>query len=118
MDGLGRVSTGSRNYIKPVAKPNKDVTIKSKKYELVIDNKQFGKKVGKHAKDFGLTPGDPENREKIKEIINNIIDAPDEIVKGMWRGQRAVLPSGAKADGSVDKDGVENARVKKARGKI
>lgn len=138
MDGLGRVSTGPKNYVKSVAKPNKDGTIKAKKYGLVIDDKQFGKKVGKHAKDFGLTPGDPENREKMKEIINDIIDDPDEIVKGMWRGQGAVLPSGAKADGPVDfvikgndvvvardgkfvtilKDGVDNARVKKARGKV
>lgn len=139
MDGLGRVSTGSRRYAKHVAKPNRDVTIKvTKKYELEIDDKQFGKKVGKHAKDFGLTPRAPENRDIIKGIINDIIADPDEIVKGMWRGQGDVLPSGARADGSVDfvikgddvvvardgkfvtllKDGVNNARVKKAREKI
>lgn len=44
MDGLGKLSVGSRNYLKPVVKPNKDVTIKvAKKYELAADDKQFEK---------------------------------------------------------------------------
>ncbi len=44
MDGLGKLSVGSRNYLKPVVKPNKDVTIKvAKKYELATDDKQFEK---------------------------------------------------------------------------
>ena len=73
----------------------------------------------------------------LKEIIDNIVKNPDEVVKGKWRGQGEVLPNGNRADGPVDfiikgndvvvakkgefitvlKDGVNNARVKEARGK-
>ena len=37
MDGLGKLSVGSRNYLKPVVKPNKDVTIKVAELPVLSD---------------------------------------------------------------------------------
>lgn len=132
MDGLGRLA--------PRAVIKKNVAAKAKKVYtkgINIDDKQFGKKIGKHAKDFGLKPGDKDNREKVKSIVNDIVNNYDEIVPGKWRGQGELLPNGGHAGGIVDfiikgndvvvakngnfitilKDGVNNARVKEARGK-
>lgn len=141
MDGLGRIAgAGVKKYVKPIENKIINDKINNKKstnrsYKLIIDDAQFGKKVGKHAKDFGLSPRDMESRDKVKKIIKDIIEDPDEIVQGLWRGQGRILENGARADGMVDfiikgsdvvvskdgvfvtilKDGVENARVKKAR---
>lgn len=49
--------------------------------------KQFGKKVGKHARDFGLNPASAEDREKFNRIIQDITDHADEQRIGSWRGQ-------------------------------
>ena len=49
--------------------------------------KQFGKKVGKHAKDFGLNPASAEDRDEFNRIVQDIIDHADEQRIGSWRGQ-------------------------------
>ena len=100
-----------------------------------IDEKQFGKKVGKHAEDFGLNPADSASRQNIRDIIDDIVKNRDDIFRGTWRGQGEQLPSGNRKDGPVDfiikgddvvvakdgnfitllKDGVNNPRVKSVR---
>lgn len=69
---------------------------------VIINDKQFGKKVGKHAADFGLDPSDKGSREKMREIIQNIAQHRDEIVRGSWRGLGGVLESGNRASGPAD----------------
>lgn len=102
-----------------------------------FSDKQFGKKVGKHALDFGLNPADINSRKSMEDIINDIVKNRDEIVHGTWRGQGELLPSGRRADGPVEfiikgndvvvahngkfitilKDGIHNTRVKRAKKK-
>lgn len=89
--------------------------------------KQYGKKIGKHAQDFGLDASKEADRLKMHEIIADIINNKDEIRIGSWRGQDIdvlFFVKGndvviTKADGefvTILKDGVKNsARVKNAR---
>lgn len=100
-----------------------------------ISEQQFGKKIGKHAQDFGLSAADPGDRKKLMELIQSVARDRDFVVQGLWRGQGQVLPNGNRNDGIVDflikgndvvvaKDGVfitilkngviENSRVRKA----
>lgn len=90
--------------------------------------KQFGMKVGKHAKDYGLDPSKAEDREKFKSIINNVQSNADEVRIGFWRGQKEDVLFYIKGEDVVITDqnnefitlmkgGVNNVRVKNARNK-
>lgn len=90
--------------------------------------KQFGKKVGKHAIDFGLDPSKAEDREVFQGIINNIMNNSDEVRIGFWRGQSedvlfhilgddVVITDQNNEFISILKGGINNARVKNARNK-
>ena len=61
---------------------------------LKMSEKQFGKKVGKHAEDFGLDPGSSESRDFVRNKANEIFREPTEIREGIFRGQGVVLPMG------------------------
>ena len=100
---------------------------KDKIQAVTFDDKQFGRKVGKHAQDFGLSAKTPEDRAKMKQVILDIVDHADEKVSGEWRGQEGLVLFHIKESDvvvtkesgefvTVLKGGVENARVKKARG--
>ena len=54
---------------------------------IMITDKQFGKKTGKHAADYGLDPGKSEDRETLLGIVKDIIDNADEIRVGFWQGR-------------------------------
>jgi SPP1 gp7 family putative phage head morphogenesis protein len=93
---------------------------------LSIDAGQFGKKVGKHAQDFGLDASSAEHRERMTNIINDIVDNFDTVSKGSWRMQRSevlfftkaedvVVTSQKKVFITILKGGISNARVKNAR---
>lgn len=88
--------------------------------------KQFGKKVGKHASDFGLDPSSPEDREKFQRIIDDIMDNATERLTGEWRGwsdevifhikgKDVVITDKAGDFITILKGGIHNARVKNAR---
>ena len=102
---------------------------------LKMSDKQFGKKVGKHAEDFGLDPSSSESRDFVRNTANEIFRKPTEIREGVFRGQGVVLPNGANATGKVRfyiqgndvvitdmsnnfitimKDGINNLYIKKA----
>lgn len=113
MDGLRRVDPGGKLFAKP------------KKSSIIMSDNQFGKKVRRHAKDFGLDPSSPEDRNKLSDIINDILDNRDEIVQGDWRGQSGLSDFYIKGSDvvvvnngkyvTILKGGIENARVKDAR---
>ena len=55
-----------------------------------ISEKQLGRKIGKHAADFGLDPANPEHRTQLRHLIEEVITSPDRVVEGAFRGQGAV----------------------------
>jgi hypothetical protein len=96
---------------------------------LKMDGGQFGKKVGKHAADFGLDPADANGRAWIAKRIEGIVGEYDEIKQGPWNAGRGggsdwlFYRQGAdvvitKPDGSfvtILKDGAENLQFMKAK---
>jgi filamentous hemagglutinin len=98
---------------------------KAAKGGLRIADGQFGKKLGKHAADFGLDPSNPPHREAFRGIIEGIASLPDKVVSGTFRGQGAVdfLIKGSDVVVSkggdfvtILKGGVSNPSVLKALG--
>lgn len=88
--------------------------------------KQYGKKIGKHAQDYGLNPSIQEDRDKMHLIIDDIVDNYELIKIGDWRGQEnevlfyikgedVVILSKDKEFITILKGGVTNERVKNAR---
>lgn len=93
---------------------------------IIKTDKQFGKKIGKHAIDYGLDPASPDAREQMRKIIDAIYQAPDAIAHGDWRGQANPVKFFIKGDDvvittennvfvTILKGGISNARVKNAR---
>lgn len=54
---------------------------------IIVPDKQFGKKLGTHAKDYDLDPSNTEDREKFRSIIDDIVTNHTEVRIGSWRGQ-------------------------------
>lgn len=93
-----------------------------------IPDAQFGKKIGKHAADYGLDPSNEADRNTLKNKIIDIVKNSEYSVKAdNWRGQSEVIyylkeddVVVTKTDGTfvtILKDGVNNARFKEARSK-
>ena len=95
-------------------------------HTIKIDSTQFGNKTGKHAQDYGLNPSSPEDRDILKNTINDITENADERYYGEWRGQEYPVLFHIKGkdvvieniDGefvTIMKGGIANERVKNAR---
>ena len=95
-------------------------------HDITFSNKQFGKKIGKHAKDYGLNPSNEANREGLIRHIEDIIKNADERAYGNWRNQEYPVVFHIKAEDVVVeskygsfvtllKGGISNERVKNAR---
>lgn len=92
---------------------------------IIKTDKQFGKKVGKHTKEYGLDPSKQSDREKMKTIIDDILVNHEEILQGNWRGQEGDVDFYIKGNDvvvvngnifvTILKGGIDNARVKNAR---
>lgn len=115
-------------YMKSIEKSGKSGTIQLDLQLFASKEKQFGKKIGKHAKDYGLDPSKEADRKKMHEIIDDIIENHSEKRSGSWRGQEkevdfyikdedVVVCSKEKEFITILKGGVNNARVKNARNK-
>ena len=97
------------------------------KIRLDVSSKQFGKKVGKHAQDYGLNPSDAADRQKMQSIISDIVDNSEKVKIGTWRGQDEEVLFHIKGNDvvltkqngefiTIMRDGVKNsAGVKNAR---
>lgn len=141
-EGMTYEEWAKRQEVPPAGAPVRDrgqmiESARDKVYNkgVAIDDSQFGRKVGKHASDFGLNPADPESRQKVRELIQGIVINRDEIVHGTWRGLGEILASGNRAAGPADflikgedvvvaqngrfvtilKDGIHNTRVQSAK---
>lgn len=93
---------------------------------LKMTDTQFGKKVGKHASDFGMDPSSAEAREQMKQIIYTVVNDADERFYGEWRGQEypvlfhvkgndVVIENSSGEFVTILKGGTTNARVENAR---
>ena len=58
--------------------------------ETRISERQLGRKIGKHAADFGLDPANPVHRTQLRHLIAEITTSPDRVIEGTFRGQGAV----------------------------
>ena len=95
---------------------------------IIKTDKQFGKKIGKHASDYGFDPGKAEDRRKMLAIIDDICDSAEEVAHGNWRGQEGSVKFYIKGEDvvvtteddvfiTILKGGITNARIKNARRK-
>ena len=93
---------------------------------IIKTDKQFGKKIGKHAMDYGLDPSKAADREQMRMKIDSICSTADTIAHGDWRGQSKPAKFYIKGDDvvvttednvfiTILKGGISNARVKNAR---
>ena len=98
--------------------------------DIIITEEQIGKKIKRHNKDYNLNPGKEEDRIKLLNIVDDIIDNADEVVVGdNWRHQEGhpifyikgedvvVAMENDKKFVTILKGGIKNERVKKARGR-
>ena len=103
-----------------------DQTIgKSASSNIRFMREQVGKKIGKHAKDFGLDPKIEADRKKFIEITTAIVNNYQEKRSGSWRGQEGnvtfysngkdvVVVNSKKEYVTTLKDGVNNKRFQGA----
>ncbi len=88
--------------------------------------KQYGKKIGKHAEDFGLDASNPEHRQIVMDMIDDVTENYDVIKTCEWRGQADEVDLYIKGktvvirkkDGefiTIMGDALKNERVKNAR---
>lgn len=124
--GYEKVKKKASNANEPLEKSSESSKIKPGLQFFASKEKQFGKKVGKHAADYGLNPSSAEDRETFQNIIQDIQDNATEQRIGEWRGQPEEVVFHIKGDDvvitnqsgefiTILKGGIENARVKKAR---
>lgn len=123
-----------KNIVKPIENSmNSDIIKKTGLMKLNLQffaskEKQFGKKIGKHARDYGMNPSVKEDREKMKEIIDSIVKGAEQIKIGSWRGyddevlfyikgEDVVITTQEHEFVTILKGGVSNGRVKIARDK-
>ncbi|MGP3944070.1 RHS repeat-associated core domain-containing protein [Streptomyces sp. 6N106] len=59
----------------------------TKRPDLSVNEKQFGKKWGKHAQDYSLDPADGSSRTWFRDRMSAIHNDPDEVRQGSWNPQ-------------------------------
>lgn len=122
------VTKSYQNLIQSFEKASKNDTINIELQFFASKEKQYGKKIGKHAQDFGLDASKEADRLKMEHIIADIVSNKDEIRIGSWRGQHddvLFFVKGndvviTKTDGefvTILKDGVKNSAGVKNAGK-
>ena len=92
---------------------------------IIKSKRQLGKKIGKHAEDYGLNPADKSDRQRMVQKIDDIINNADEILHGEWRSQPGLSDFYIKGEDvvvvnngrfvTILKGGVKNERIKNAR---
>lgn len=98
--------------------------VKLHKDSIVYTDKQFGAKIGKHAREWGLDPSSAEDRREMAEHFADIVDNADEIRRVEWRNKpegtlayiRGMDAAVFRADGemvTILKNGASNLRVQR-----
>lgn len=97
--------------------------------DIIINKKQIGKKIGEHCEDYGFNPGSENDRIQLLNIINDIVDNAEEVAVGdNWRCQIGKVKYYIRGEDvvvvreydnefiTILKGGINNERVKEARG--
>lgn len=94
--------------------------------EVTISERQFGRKIGKHAGDFGLDPSNPAHRVQLRHLISLTVASPDRVVEGTLRGQGVVkffvrgedvvVTTASNECVTILKGGIQNRAVRRAMG--
>ena len=92
---------------------------------IIASRKQFGKKCGEHAIDYGIDPNTADGRLQFEHITNDILQNSDEIRIGNWRMQEGDCEFHIKGNDvvitnkgnyvSTMKGAIDNVRIKNAR---
>lgn len=124
-DENGRIVGFNKSVSQKAVHANKRYQKAEKAGIINVSDKQFGKKIGKHTKEYGLDPRSSTDRQKMRHTILDIVGNADQVRKGGWRGQsgecefyikgRDVVVANNKEFVTILKDGVENERIKNAR---
>ena len=110
----------------PIANTGNGGNITTEIPQMIVNTQQFGKKVGRHAQDYGLNPASDSDRATILAIIEDIRSNATEVRTGSWRAQPEEVLFFIKGEDvvvtkkngefiTVLKGGVNNERVKNAR---
>ncbi len=92
---------------------------------IKIPDKQFGKKIGQHAEDFGLDPSNPAHRAQLRKKIEDIASSPDKVAEGTFRslprkflvkGEDVVVTTPSGDFVTILKGGINNPSVRRALG--
>lgn len=99
--------------------------------DIIITNKQLGKKAGRHMAEWGLDPSSAEDRQKFVDLSKDIRDNADEVRRVPWlfdkdgkrtvevnayvKGNDVVLIDDENRYITTMKDGINNNRVKGGR---
>jgi hypothetical protein len=89
---------------------------------LSISSEQFGKKIGKHAQDYGLDPSNSAHRDWLQSHIEDIAQNYDQVRQGAWnpnggggsdyfffqKGDDVVISQSDGTFVTILKDGVDN----------
>lgn len=98
---------------------------------VIFPKNRYGKKVRKHAKEWGLDPASAADRQTFHDIVDGVIQEPDEVIEAdNWRDQPApqyyyyirdedvVVVNGDGESVTLLKGGVNNERVKRVRNQV
>lgn len=123
-DADGRIVGFNRSVSQKAVWANKRYLKAENSVIINISDKQFGKKIGKHTKEYGLNPQSSVDRQRMRHIILDIAENADEVREGPWRSQEGlcqfyikgpdVVVTRGKEFVTILKGGVENERVKNA----
>lgn len=126
MDNSGNIVGFNRSVAQKAVWANKRYQKVENSSIIKVSDKQFGKKIGKHTKEYGLNPKSTKDRQTMRHTILDIVENASEVRSGEWRGQagetffyikgKDVVV--AKESGefiTILKGGIDNARVKNAR---
>ena len=129
-DGTSGIVAKAHTFVPEDNKKFREALNSRNTNDIIITEGQIGKKIKRHHKDYDLNPGKEEDRIKLLNIVDDIIDNAEEIVIGdNWRHQVGhpifyikgedvvVAMENDKKFVTILKGGITNERVKKARGR-
>ena len=126
LDSSGNIVGFNRSVAQKAVWANKRYQKVENSSIIKVSDKQFGKKIGKHTKEYGLNPKSTKDRQTMRHTILDIVENASEVRSGEWRGQAGetffyikgkdvVVAKESGEFVTILKGGIDNVRVKNAR---